>query len=98
MEIEQISIEQFNELGGNGRGRKKHPTMIAIEAMETGTAMIIDHYGKCGKANGRVSCTMMSAISWYSRNHKTKFYSGRHLPDGRMAIACLARQEPDPVV
>ena len=92
--MEKISIEQFNQYPG--AGPKPNPAIATIREMEAGTAMIIDHFGSCGRQeNGYRSCSMTGAISVISRSQELKRFSMRHLPDGRVAVACFPK---DPVV
>jgi len=83
--MEQISIEQFNKLGG-------HPMNKVIRDMEVNTAMIIDHYGSCHRREvGRRSCSMSANMAVLGRTSDKRFKM-RHLPDGRVAIACFPRE------
>ena len=92
MEPEQISIESFKQFG-HGRGKAAHPTLQLIKDMTPGVAMIVDHYGSCKRTEaGFRSCSMNSMVGYLSRTHATKSFSSRHMPDGRMAVACFPKE------
>jgi len=86
--IEQVSLEAFYELKSNNQGAIS-PQRVVIEAMDTGTAIILEH-GRlaCYHKPGGAGCGFGS-VARLAGKKTGKHYMTRHLPDGRVAIACV---------
>ena len=87
MGTEQISIDEFKEIRTS---TKSSPERVFISEMAVGTAVIMDHGSlKCRGKN--LGCSFMSSISQLSKKCPDRTYSARHMPDGRIAVACFPK-------
>ena len=85
---ETMSIEDFEALPA--AQRQKSAQRTAIEAMRPGEALTLSHEGLAHKGRNCSYNTLLSAeIPRITRLR----YSMRHLPDGRVAVACYEREE-----
>ncbi len=94
MEIEPMSIDDFNKFPGTGgthgkrAGRKRSETRLTIEAMELNSAIIISH-GLIRCFSGQW-CGIRQMASLAGKN-LNRIYETHHLSDGRVAIACRVK-------
>ena len=95
MEIETISMDTFKTLGN--QMLKASPQLKAVRAMEPNTAVIMSHEGlKCKKTKkGQMSCSFRSIVTVVQRKHSDRMWAVRHLPDGRVAVACFPVDNKD---
>jgi hypothetical protein len=70
--------------------RPKSAQRTAIEAMRPGEALSLSHEGLAHKGRNCSYNTLLSAEIPRTTHHR---YSIRHLPDGRVAVACYEREE-----
>ena len=96
---EDISLESFKSLQRSRGG----PSLQceAIRAMAVGSAMILDHeplkcYRGRPKDNGiSTGCSFQTMLSYESKSSTSRRYSAHHLDDGRVAVACIAKEGHD---
>jgi hypothetical protein len=98
---EDISVERFNSLQRSRGGPS--PQCEAIRAMAVGSAMILGHEPlKCYRGKPRdnghgtgTGCSFQTMLSFESKNSTSRRYAAHHLPDGRVAVACIAKEGHD---
>lgn len=102
---EDISLECFrNSIPRGGRGGPSRQCEV-IRAMAVGSATILKHEPlKCyrGKPRNRgngtgtgTGCSFQTMLSFENKSSTSRRYSARHLPDGRVAVACIAKEGHD---
>lgn len=85
--VEPISMKNFNKLP---KTSKLSPQMQAIRDMLLNSAMILSHEGiRCGKKSS-AGCSLNASLS-IERRQSGRQYISRHLPDGRIAVACVKK-------
>jgi hypothetical protein len=88
--IESMTIEDFEAIGDH-RGPLKSHERKTIEAMTPNTALVLSHGDfKCGK-KGKVGCYLLRTVSNINKSQQDRRWSSRHMPDGRVAVACYTR-------
>ena len=95
LEVEAMSLEEFEaHRPTRGKAASSPPQMKAIQKMTPGTAIILDHGEfRCQVSNGGTACNLLGRISRFRLTSPYTFQC-YHLPDGRLAVACVAK---DPV-
>lgn len=86
--VRSMSMEEFKE---GYISRLRSPYAATIEGLRTGEVIVIKHIAPC---KGKVGCSITSSVS-NIRHHKSKGrqFMSRHLDDGNVAVACVAKPE-----
>jgi len=94
--FEAMSLEEFEaHRPTRGKAASSPPQMKAIQKMTPGAAIILDHGAfRCQVSNGGTACNLLGRISRFRLTSPYTFQC-YHLPDGRLAVACLERGEND---
>ena len=89
---ESMSMEDFDALPGGRKGREPSFQQKAVRAMLPNTVLQFSHEGlDCKWTNGRrIACSFNHMIA-SERRRGQHGYIAKHLPDGRVAVACLAK-------
>jgi hypothetical protein len=84
---EPMTMEEFKALSGAGITQKSEQRKL-VEAMAPGDILKISHKGLRHKSAN--SCGLRAAIQHASQVSGYRYLS-RHLPDGRVAVACFEK-------
>lgn len=91
---EQMTMEEFEAAPGKAHGlggnHTKSESRVILEAMAPGMAIRFSHDGVRHDHPGRCGFFRLAAALTKLGPHR---YSVRHLPDGRVAVACFAQKD-----
>jgi hypothetical protein len=84
-----ITIEEFEGIRRDRHAGHPSLALLQVRPIPVGGAAIIEH-GEL-KCRTKQSCVLMQALSRESRLRSGVHYSGVHLEDGKVAVACYER-------
>ena len=92
--VETIDVNSVR--GGKGQNVKAKAQKDAVLNMIPSEAFALTHEGytasQCSTADG-TTCSMRSALAQFVRRERPNFrFAFRHLPDGRLGVACFAKE------
>ena len=95
--VGNMSMEEFKVLrAGKGAGTLPSPQRLAILALEPGNVIILAHTEVgCNLGGEKSRYCNLSQMTSYANKHGAngRLFMSRHLPDGNVAIGCVAKPE-----
>ena len=88
--VESLDMETFGSLK-KYTSRAKSPQWLAIQAMQPGQALLLSHEGFSHCISSK--CSMRGTLWVKARNQLPHTFSWKHLPDGRLGVACFAKED-----
>lgn len=91
--VEELDKALWDSLGG--RGTTISAQVLAVRNMKTGQLLVLTHEGfaPCGLKEKPSRCSLRSSLRDVKRNRPDATFSFKHLPDGRLGVACFTKEE-----
>lgn len=89
--VEKLDRKIFNSVVGRGRGRPPSVQMLALRNMAPGDTLAFTHDGYATCIG--VGCSLHGALRSKRGSRPDVAFSFRHLPDGRLGVACFAKEK-----
>ena len=87
--VEQIDRDVFKALGRRGTSNVQR---IAMNSMVPGDTLALTHEGLPPCDGTTEKCAINQRLNYIKRRRPDVFFMTKHMPDGRLAVACFAKE------